>query len=152
MQHCVGLIKAQVGAATSAEKLCLTEDAEKHCNLIADPNFWHGLEHIVGDIEPICYWTIINQKDSTRTNQVLLTSVGTYLHFANHPIPEVVTGMMKRLEKHWKDCDQPLFLLSLILNPFEGLACFGDQAGLNHFRCNSLLIAVQDLLLENIFD
>ena len=85
MQHCVGLIKAQVGVATSAEKLCLTEDAEKHCNLIADPNFWHGLEHIVGDIEPICYWTIINQKDSTRTNQVLLTLVGTHLHLLITP-------------------------------------------------------------------
>jgi hypothetical protein len=78
----------------------LTEDAEKHCDLIADSTFWNGLEHIVGDIEPICYGTNINQKDSTRADQVLLTLVGTYLHFAEHPILEVADGIMKHLEKH----------------------------------------------------
>ncbi|KIM74222.1 hypothetical protein PILCRDRAFT_14572 [Piloderma croceum F 1598] len=51
MQHRSGLIKAQ--------------DAEMHCDLIADYNFREGLEHVVGDIEPICYRTNINQKDST---------------------------------------------------------------------------------------
>jgi hypothetical protein len=142
MQHRSGLIKAQVGAATSTEKLRLTEDAETHCALIADHSFWDGLEHVVGDIEPICYGTNINQKDSTRADQVLLTLVGMYLHFHNHPIPEVATGMIKRLEKRWKDCDQPLFLLAVILNPFEGLSCFGEQAGMNHFKCNNLLIRV----------
>src|SRR5882762_5838073 len=143
MQHRSGIIKAQVGAATYAEKDRLTQDAEKHCNLIADANFWNGLEHVVSDIEPICYGTNVNQKDSTRADQVLLTLVGMYLHFCDHPIPEVAAGMTKRLEKRWKDCDQSLFLLALILNPFEGLACFGNQAGLNHFKCNSLLIAVR---------
>ena len=142
MQHCSSLIKVQVGAATSTKKLCLTEDAETHCALIADHSFWDGLEHVVGDIEPICYGTNINQKDSTRADQVLLTLVGMYLHFHNHPIPEVVTGMIKRLEKWWKDCDQPLFLLVVILNPFKGLSCFGEQAGMNHFKCNNLLIQV----------
>jgi tRNA U55 pseudouridine synthase TruB len=65
MQHCSGLVKAQVGAATYAKKLCLTDDANKHCDLIVDPTFWNGLEHIVGDLELICYGTNINQKDST---------------------------------------------------------------------------------------
>ena len=114
LQHQSGLIKAQVGAATSTEMLHLTEDVENHCDLIADHTFWEGLEHVVGGIEPICYGTNINQKDSTCADQVLLTLVGTYLHFSSHPIPEVANGMTKRLEKWWKDCDQPLFLLTLI--------------------------------------
>lgn len=143
MQHRTGLIKAQVGAATSTDMLRLTKDAENHCDLIADHTFWEGLEHIVGDIEPICYGTNINQKDSTRADQVLLTLVGMYLHFSSHPIPEVANGMMKQLEKRWKDCDQPLFLLALILNPFEGLSCFGEQAEMDHFKCNMLLLRVR---------
>ena len=142
MQHRSGLIKAQVGAATSSEKQCLTQDAEMHCDLIADHNFWEGLEHVVGDIEPICYRTNINQKDSTRADQVLLTLAGMYIHFSDHPIPEVANGMTKQLEKHWKDCDQPLFLLAVILNPFEGLSSFGENVGMNHFKCNNLLIAL----------
>ena len=142
MQHRSGLIKAQVGAATYIEKARLTEDAEKYCDLIADPTFWNGLEHVVGDIEPICYGTNINQKDSTQADQVLLSLVGMFLHFADHPIKEVKIGMTKRLEKRWKDCDQPLFLLALILNPFEGLSAFGEKAGMDHFKCNMLLIQV----------
>jgi hypothetical protein len=124
------------------EQLRLMEDAEIHCGIIADHTFWEGLEHIVADIEAICYGTNINQKDSTCADQVFLTLVGMYLHFSLHPIPEVTTRMIKRLEKRWKDCDQPLFLLALFLNPFKGLSCFGEQAGMDHFRCNMLLLWV----------
>lgn len=81
MQHHSGLIKAQVGVATSSEKQCLTQDAEMHCDLIVDHNFWEGLKHVIGDIEPICYGTNINQKDSTWADQVLLTLAGMYIHF-----------------------------------------------------------------------
>jgi len=116
MLHHSGLIKAQVGVATSSEKQCLTQDAEMHCDLIVDHNFWEGLKHVIGDIEPICYGTNINQK--------------------------VADGMTKQIEKHWKDCNQPLFLLTVILNPFEDLSSFGENAGMNYLKCNNLLIAV----------
>src|ERR1700720_4611915 len=99
MWHHSGLIKAQVRAAMYTEKARLTKDAKKHCDLIADPTFWNGLEHVVGDIEPICYGTNINQKDSTQADQVLLSLVGMFLHFADHPIKEVKIGMTKHLEK-----------------------------------------------------
>ena len=60
------IVKAEVGAAKSTEAVCLTADAEAHCSLIIDLTFWNGLEQVVGDIEPICYGTNINQKNSTR--------------------------------------------------------------------------------------
>ena len=75
--------------------------------------------------------------------KVLLTLVGMYLHFSNHPEPTVQDSMKKHLEKRWKDCDQSLFLLTLILNPFEGVSHFGEQLGMNHFWCNTLLILVR---------
>jgi hypothetical protein len=93
------IVKAEVGAAKSTEAVRLTADAETHCSLIIDPTFWNGLEQVVGDIEPICYSTNINQKDSTWPDQVLLVLVGMYLHFCEHPEDQVCTGMMKRLEK-----------------------------------------------------
>jgi hypothetical protein len=110
--------------------------------LIADASFWSALEDVVGDIEPICYGMNINQKDSTRADEVLLTLAGIFLHFDAHPVPEVANGMKKRIKKRWKDCDQPLFILAVILNPFEGFSHFGDRAGMNHFLCNRLLISV----------
>lgn len=139
------MIKAQVGVAVDANKERLTKDAEAHCDLISDPQFWNGLEHVVSDIEPICFATNIDQKDSTRADQVILSLVGMYLHFCEHPIDHVRLGMMKCIGKWWKDCDQPFYLITLILNPFEGLSAFGDKAAMDHFKCNNVLMQVRVL-------
>ncbi|KAJ6628551.1 hypothetical protein B0H10DRAFT_1940388 [Mycena sp. CBHHK59/15] len=118
----------------------LTDGATKFCALIEDASFWNGLETVLGDLEPICLRTNINQKDSMCLDQVLLTIAGIFLHSADHPEPEVKKKMLLRLEKRWEDCNQPVFLLALILNPFERLSCFGPVANLNQFKCRNLLI------------
>ncbi|KAJ6533403.1 hypothetical protein DFH09DRAFT_1325710 [Mycena vulgaris] len=141
MQSRGAIIAAQVGAAKGAEKISFTEEATKFCNLILDATFWSSLKTFIEEIEPICYGTNINQKDSTRADQVLISLAGMFLRMAEHPEPEVASGTTTRLEKRWKDCDQPLFLLALILNPFEQLSCFGPNAGLNHFNCLELLVS-----------
>lgn len=142
LQNRTAIIEAEVGAATSAERERLREDAERMCARIEDTAFWHGLETVLGDLEPICLGTNINQKDSTRLDQVLLTIAGIFLRFADHPEDEVRTAMLVRLEKRWKDCDQSVFLIALILNPFEKLSCFGPNANLNQLKCRNLLILV----------
>lgn len=71
LKYCGSIIKAQVGAAKGREKTELTESAERGCSLIGDPHFWISLETVLGDIEPITYGTNINQRDSTRPDQVL---------------------------------------------------------------------------------
>ncbi|KAJ6583276.1 hypothetical protein B0H10DRAFT_1833976, partial [Mycena sp. CBHHK59/15] len=136
------IIEAQVGAAVSTEGEHLHVDAEKYCALIKDEVFWHGLETVLGDLEPICLGTNINQKDSTRPDQVLLTIVGIFLHFSDHPEPEVKSLMLIRLEKRWKDCDQPVFLAALILNPFEMMTCFGPNTNLNQIKCLNMVVLV----------
>ena len=137
------IIKAQVGAAKGAEATEFRRIVGAHCDQLSDPHFWTALETVVGDIEPITYGTNINQVDSTRADQVLLTLAGIYLWFSDHPEPEVAAGMTADIEKRWNDCDQPLFLLALILNPFKGLSAFGLQADLSHFKCNGLLMSVR---------
>ncbi|KAJ6616617.1 ribonuclease H-like domain-containing protein [Mycena sp. CBHHK59/15] len=141
LQNRSAIIAAEVGTATSTEGVRLREDAERFCTLIEDSSFWSGLETVLGDLEPICLGTNINRKDSTRLDQVLLTIAGIFLRFDDHPEPEVKTAMLIRLEKRWADCDQPVFLAALILNPFEKLSCFGPNANLNQFKCLSLLIS-----------
>lgn len=143
LQNRSAIIAAEVGTATSTEGVRLREDAERFCTLIEDSSFWSGLETVLGDLEPICLGTNINQKDSTRLDQVLLTIAGIFLRFDDHPEPEVKKAMLIRLEKRWADCDQPAFLAALILNPFEKLSCFGPNANLNQFKCLSLLISVR---------
>ncbi|KAJ7256660.1 ribonuclease H-like domain-containing protein [Mycena rebaudengoi] len=140
LQSRTAIIAAQVGKATSTEGALLKKDAEHFCDLIKDASFWEGLENVLGDLEPICLGTNINQKDLTRLDQVLLTIAGIYLQFADHPEEEVKTVMLVRLEKCWKACGQPAFLAALILNPFKKLTCFGPNANLNQFKCLNLLI------------
>ncbi|KAJ6623316.1 ribonuclease H-like domain-containing protein [Mycena sp. CBHHK59/15] len=142
LQNRTAIIEAEVGAATSTEGERLREDAERMCARIEDTGFWHGLEMVLGDLEPICLGTNINQKDSIRLDQVLLTIAGIFLRFADHAEDEVRTAMLVRLEKRWKDCDQSVFLIALILNPFEKLSCFGPNANLNQLKCRNLLISV----------
>ena len=142
LRHRGAIIDAQVGAAKSAEAKRLKEEAKMMCELVDDSRFWNGLEHLVGDIEPICFGTNINQCDSTWADQVLLTLAGKWLHFGGHPEPEVSLAMMARVERRFMNCDQLFFLVTLILNPFQGLAPFGPNAGLGHFTCNSMVISV----------
>lgn len=67
---------------------------------------------------------------------------GIFLHFSEHPEPELAAAMKSRMEKRWKDCDQQIFILALVLNPFKGLSRFGDSAGLNHIKLNGMVLRV----------
>lgn len=139
------VIAAHVGAAKSTEARNLTADATTMCDLIDDRagRFWHGLATVVSDLEPICLATNINQKDTVRPDQVMLTFVGMYLHFQQHPEDEVKKGMTKRLERRWKDYNQTMFLLATLLNPFEGLSVFGPNSNLSRFALNDLVLEVR---------
>lgn len=136
------IIRAQIGAAKGRERDELEESTEHSCDQINNQRFWSGLEMVLEDIEPITFGTNINQKDSTRPDQVFLTIAGIYIHFSAHPEPAVRQHMCARLEKRWKDCDQLLFILALILNPYKGLSAFGENAGLNSFNLQNMLISV----------
>jgi hypothetical protein len=98
MQNRAAIIAAQVCAATGAKARQLTTDAEYWCDVIDDSMFWESLKH-VGDLEPICFATNIGQMDSTRPDTVLLSLMGIFLHFWEHPIKDVATAMSRRTER-----------------------------------------------------
>jgi hypothetical protein len=118
----------------------LTANANRHCDLLEDKTFWEGLEQVCGDIEAICYAMNLSQKDSTHADQVLLSLVGVYLRFSEHPEHDVAKDMITRIKKCWHDTDQLLFLLALILNTWEQLSCFGNDAGMDHFMVADMVI------------
>ncbi|KAJ7107570.1 hypothetical protein C8R44DRAFT_744744 [Mycena epipterygia] len=70
VRKCSAIVAAEAGAATSTEAVHLTEDAERFCVLIEDQAILSGLETVLEDLEPICLGTNINQKDSTRLDQL----------------------------------------------------------------------------------
>ena len=68
MQSRATIIAAEVCTATGVKERELAEDVEYWCEVIDDSMFWEGLEHVVSDLEPICYATNIGQRDSTCAN------------------------------------------------------------------------------------
>ncbi|KAF8173539.1 hypothetical protein K438DRAFT_1772075 [Mycena galopus ATCC 62051] len=133
------IIAAQVGAAQYTEATNLREEAEYYCDLIRSPEFWNGLSSVVSDIEPICYGTNINQKDSTRADQVLLTLAGLYLHFVNHPEPELSKGLVARIEKPT--------ISRWITSPSSG----GPDGELANFALTILRVVVNQAGCERLF-
>ena len=137
------IISGQVGAEKNRQKKQkLENDAIVHCELIDDGGFWRRLKVVVDDLEPICLGINLNQTDALRPDQALLTFAGIFLYFQKHSKPVVASGMMKRIEKRWKALDQPMFILSLVLNPFEGISCFGEKAAVSPFTLNTILLEV----------
>ncbi|KAJ7584672.1 hypothetical protein C8J56DRAFT_1054140 [Mycena floridula] len=141
--HRLEIIAAQVGAAKSGTKpaLELEAAAEKQCEVIDDSNFWKHLQSTAEDIEPICFGTNINQSDDTHPDQFLLSLAGIFLYFSRHSNAALSRGMKKRIERRWKDIghDQELYVVALILNPFEGISRFGDKAGINVWSMEELI-------------
>ena len=126
----------------------LQDDAISHCDLIDDRDLWHRLKTVIDDLEPICLGTNMNQSDAMRPDQVLLTFAGMFLHFSKHSKPAAAARMSKRIEKRWKALDQPMFILALVLNPFEGISCFGDKAAVTPFTLNTVLLEVSLIYLR----
>ncbi|KAJ7325950.1 ribonuclease H-like domain-containing protein [Mycena albidolilacea] len=128
------IIKAQVGAETrTRQKAALRRDAIEHCESVELPSWWDRLESVVVDMERICYLTNIAQSDHVRPDQFLLAFAGLYRHFLGHENTSLGKQMCKRLEKRWKEMDQAVFILALVLNPFEMLSRFGNKANIDIF-------------------
>ncbi|KAF7375831.1 DUF659 domain-containing protein [Mycena sanguinolenta] len=129
------IIKAQVGAETrTRQKEVLRRDAIAHCESVELNSWWDRLDSVIIDMEHICYLTNIAQSDHVRPDQFLLAFAGLFRHFLNHEKdPAMGKRMCKRLEKRWNELDQVVFILALVLNPFEKLSRFGNKANIDVF-------------------
>ncbi|KAJ7504639.1 ribonuclease H-like domain-containing protein [Mycena galericulata] len=144
------IVKAQVGAESNARKrLALEEDAIRHCNMVESNAWWDKLQKmVIPDLEHICYLTNIAQSDHVRPDQFLLALGGLFLHFhgfsarSNSSERSLGQRMCKRIEKRFKELDQVVFVLALILNPFEKLSRFGDKAQIDVFKISTELITL----------
>ncbi|KAF8230460.1 hypothetical protein L208DRAFT_1378509 [Tricholoma matsutake] len=131
------IIAAQVGVEKNLQKKKkLENNAVTHCELIDDGGFWCHLKFVVDDLKPICLGLNMNQTDAMHPDQALLTFAGIFLYFQKHSKCSVANGMTKRIEKCWKALDQPMFMLALVLNPFEGISHFGDKVATYHHVCS----------------
>jgi hypothetical protein len=128
------IVEAQVGAEKNRRKAeDLRADAIAHCESVESNGWWDRLDRVIVDMEHICYLTNIAQSDHVRPDQFLLALAGLFLHFLAHPNRNLGQKMCQRIEKRWKELDQAVFILALVLNPFDNLTHFGDKANIDVF-------------------
>ncbi|KAJ6534826.1 hypothetical protein B0H19DRAFT_1271523 [Mycena capillaripes] len=89
-----------------------------------------------------------DKSDHVRPDQFLLGLAGLFLHFgsfsARAHANERALGkkMCARIEKRFKELDQAVFVLALVLNSFQKLTRFGDKANIDPFVLSTELIAL----------
>ncbi|EJD40381.1 hypothetical protein AURDEDRAFT_127706 [Auricularia subglabra TFB-10046 SS5] len=135
------IVEAQVGAEKNKKrKAALEEAAGLSCDILDDPGFWRRLDVVVDDLEPITYMTNKSQADDARPDDSAVMFGGIFRHFERHNDPTISAGMMKCIEARWKALDQPVYILALVLNPYERLERFGDKANLTQMSLLKELI------------
>lgn len=143
------IVAAHIGAESNRRKGDkMREVALAHCATLEANSWWDELEKIIPDLEHISYLTNIAQSDHVRPDQFLLALAGLFFHFdgfsARVHAEDRGLGkrMCARIEKRFKELDQAVFILALVLNPFQKLSRFGDKANIDPFILSTELMAV----------
>ncbi|KAJ7838399.1 hypothetical protein B0H14DRAFT_2588615 [Mycena olivaceomarginata] len=83
---------------------------------------------------------ILNDREDIIKAQSLLAFAGLFRHFLNHEKEPVIgKRMCKHLEKRWSELAQAVFILALVLNPFEKLSRFGSKANIDYLPAMEIL-------------
>jgi hypothetical protein len=95
--------------------------------IINNQSFWNHLYELQDILLPLCASLNKLQKDMARLNEVVLTFGWIIKVFANHQNENFSNQMISRLERRWKQWEQPLLLLSLVLHPQYRLTLFNNN-------------------------
>ncbi|CAB4401332.1 unnamed protein product [Rhizophagus irregularis] len=103
------------------------------CQIIMDDSFWSQISKLATLMQPYCGALDKLQADKARLSDVAL-SFGYFIKFWEQNSDQFLAeGMILRLEKRWKDWEQPLLLLSLLLHPKYRLIKFNPDLELINF-------------------
>jgi len=91
---------------------------------INDSEFWATLFSLQNLLYPLCGFLNKLQKDTARLYEVVHCFAYTTKIFSDHHDPVFSEKMVSRMEKRWKDWEQPLLLLSIALHPSYKLSKF----------------------------
>ncbi|KAF9237372.1 hypothetical protein BU15DRAFT_63247 [Melanogaster broomeanus] len=76
-------------------------------------------------LEPLAIAANITQSDCARLDIVLATLINLYRQYHDPTLDEAVrTAALQSIEKRWANCDRPIFILALVLNPYIRASAF----------------------------
>lgn len=91
---------------------------------INDSEFWTTLFSLQDLLYPLCGFLNKLQKDTARLYEVVHCFAYTVKIFSEYYDQDFSEKMISRMEKRWRDWEQPLLLLSIVLHPSYKLLKF----------------------------
>jgi hypothetical protein len=97
------------------------------CDILIDNNWWETIEPLQSILLPYC--GVLNKLQSDKACLFeVLHAMGYFINYWNNFFDlELGVKMIEHLEKHWKQWEQPLFLLSFMLHPKYRFAYFNSN-------------------------
>ncbi|GMF51196.1 unnamed protein product [Phytophthora fragariaefolia] len=116
--------------------------------VLSDPTFWNNLseaEHVIAPLSEASYRL---QRDENTLSDVVLSFRQIFLGFSDGPL-EYKHELTKCIETRWEQCEQPLFMLTFLLNP----ATADEARGLIGKTDERRRVAeVEERLLDGVLD
>ncbi|CAB4422701.1 unnamed protein product [Rhizophagus irregularis] len=94
--------------------------------------FWDHITLINNILEPYCKLLNVLQCDKARLFQVVHSMNYLVRFWLNYSDDTLATRIISRLEKRWKDWEQPLLLLSYLLHPEYRMNQFNNATSINY--------------------
>ncbi|THH08490.1 hypothetical protein EW146_g8974 [Bondarzewia mesenterica] len=122
------------------EKDCIGNDrkarakAKKVMQIIKETSFWMRLRVIKQCLEPLAVAANITQSDHARLDVIMAAIVNLYWIFSRPSIDSNVSvAVIASLNKRWKQTDQELFIIAVLLNPYFRRAPFQNGSPFRSF-------------------
>ncbi|KAF8152004.1 hypothetical protein BJ912DRAFT_1027651 [Pholiota molesta] len=127
--HYMAFLKPDDLKVLVAGDTALKNHARKMVNIIENATFWQNIALMTRYLEPLAITANVVQASFCRIDQVLLTFGYLVERYRSPLMDNDITSrdaILDSIEKRWAKTDQQVFICSVLLNPFYGLAPFAS--------------------------
>ncbi|GMF58588.1 unnamed protein product [Phytophthora fragariaefolia] len=95
---------------------CGQKDFPAALKVLSDPKFWNNLSEAEHVITPLSEASYRLQRDENTLSDIVLSFRQIFLGFSDGPLG-YKHELTKCIATRWEQCEQPLFMLTFLLNP-----------------------------------
>eukprot|EP00644_Phytophthora_capsici_P015189 jgi/Phyca11/128309/e_gw1.75.29.1 len=111
------LLRVRTALEMLASKYRSAKDFPRQLKIFNDGNFWNGLVEAEQVIAPLSEASYRLQRDENTMADVVISFRDIYVGFERYSDLNTRRSLIKCVEDKWKQCEQPMFILTFLLNP-----------------------------------
>ncbi|RIB07898.1 hypothetical protein C2G38_2213083 [Gigaspora rosea] len=115
----------ELGQSPTSSRLDELYPPRNITSILLSDSFWQSIKSLHSLLHPYCEALNKLQSDTARLHEVLQAFGGILKMWEKHDEEDLSEYMISRLERRWKQWEQPLLLLAFLLNP--NIPWFGRQ-------------------------